>query len=118
MQRTGYIRELARRYKEHARIPFKDRTAGVGEPWVYDAFVSLLRREMRTASKNENFEEAILWRDAIWKLETKNDIYDAIHAVDLLRKKITEPEILNVVEKYRLQYVKIKPGQPEHRDIG
>ena len=118
MQRSGYIRELARKYKEHARIPFKDRTVGGGEPWVYDAFMSLLRREMRAAGKKENFEEAILWRDAIWKLETKNDVYDAIHAIDLLRKKITEPELLDTIEKYRLQYEKLKPGQPEHRDIG
>lgn len=118
MQRSGYIRELARRYKEHPRIPFKERTADSGEPWVYNAFISLLRQEMRAAAKRANFEEATLWRDAIWKLETKNDVYDTIHAVDLLRKKITEPEILDVIEKYRRQYEKISSGQPEHRGIG
>lgn len=114
-QRTGHIKQLYRQYKEHPRIPFKKRTAESGEPWVYDAFVELMRNAMREAAEKENFEEATLWRDAIWKLETKNDIYDAIHAVNLLRKQISNAEVLDMIGKYRRAYERIASGQPEQR---
>jgi hypothetical protein len=114
-QRTGHIRKLYRHYKEHARIPFKDETKGKGEPWVYDAFIELMRQAMSDAAKNENFEKATLWRDAIWKLETKNDIYDALHAIDLLRKEVTNAEVLDMIGKYRREYERLSSGQPEQR---
>lgn len=114
-QRTGYIRSIYKKYKELSRIPFKDKTIGQGEPWVYDAFVELMRQAMKEAAGKENFEEATLWRDAIWKLETKNDIYDSIHAVDLLRKQITNEQVLNMIGKYRREYERLMSGQPEQR---
>lgn len=114
-QRTGYIRKIYEEYKKYPRIPFKTRTVESGEPWVYDAFVRLMQKAMNKAVKKENFEEAILWRDAIWKLETKNDIYDAIHAVDLLRKQITNAEVLDMISKYRKKYERLSSGQPEQR---
>ncbi len=116
-QRTGYIRKIYREYKEHPRIPFKERTIEAGEPWVYNAFIELIKKAMQQAAERENFEEATLWRDAIWKLETKNDIYDTVHAIDLLRKQITNGEILDVIGKYRREYERIVSGQPEHRGI-
>ncbi len=112
-QRTGHIRRIYGDYKNKPRIPFKDKTST--EPWVYDAFIALMKETMEKASKKENFEEAILWRDAIWKLETKNDIYEAVHAVDLLRKQVTNAEVLDMIGKYRKQYEKLSSGQPEHR---
>lgn len=112
-QRTGRIRRIYGDYKTKPRIPFKDKTST--EPWVYDAFIELMRKTMEEATKKENFEEAILWRDAIWKLETKNDIYEAVHAVDLLRKQVTNAEVLDMIGKYRKQYEKLSTGQPEHR---
>lgn len=114
-QRTGYIRKIYKEYKEHPKIPFKTRTVEGGEPWVYDAFVELMRKAMKKAAAKENFEEATLWRDAIWKLGTKNDIYDAIHAVDLLRKQITNAELLDAIGKYRKKYERLVSGQPESR---
>lgn len=114
-QRTGYIRNIYRQYKETPRIPFKDSTIGQGEPWVYDAFIELMKDAMAEAAKKENFEEAILWRDAIWKLDTKNDIYDAVHAIDLLRKQITNVQILDTIGKYRREYERLASGQPEQR---
>ena len=114
-QRTGYIRKIYEEYREKPRIPFKSRTVEKGEPWVYDAFIDLMKKAMKDAAKKENFEEAILWRDAIWKLETKNDIYDAIHAVDLLKKQITNAEILDTIGKYRREYERLSSGQPEQR---
>lgn len=113
LQRTGHIRRIYGDYKSKPRIPFKDKTSS--EPWVYDAFIALMRETMEKAAKKENFEEAILWRDAIWKLETKNDIYEAVHAVDILRKHITNSEVLDMIGKYRRQYEKLSSGQPEHR---
>jgi hypothetical protein len=114
-QRTGRVRSLSRETKETVRIPFKDRTAA--EPWVYQAFIDLMRQEMAKAAAKENFEEAILWRDAIWKLETKNDIFDAVHAVDLLRKQIPDTTIREVLDKYTADYKKILSGQPEQRTL-
>jgi len=114
-QRTGYIRKIYKKYREHSLIPFKERTVGQGEPWVYDAFIELMKNAMKEAAKKENFEEAILWRDAIWKLNTKNDIYDAVHAIDILRKQITNAQILDMIGKYRREYERFSSGQPERR---
>ncbi len=114
-QRSGRIKEIYADYRETPRVPFKDRTVGSGEPWVYDAFIQFMRQEMKKAAEKENFEEATLWRDAIWKLETKNDIYDAVHAVDLLRKRLDEGEIYQMIDKYRQEYEKVASGQPESR---
>ncbi|KKR78952.1 MAG: hypothetical protein UU22_C0008G0004 [Parcubacteria group bacterium GW2011_GWA2_40_8] len=116
-QRSGYIRQLAQEYKNVARIPFKERTIDENKPEVYDAFIEMMKDKMREASQNEDYEKAILWRDAIWKLETKNDIYDAIHATDLLRIEVPDWRLREIMDKYKEQYKKIRPGQPEHRDI-
>ena len=115
-QRTGYIRNIYGQYRETPRIPFKDNTIGRGEPWVYRAFIELMKNAMKEATEKENFEEAILWRDAIWKLDTKNDIYDAVHAVDILRKQITNAQILDMIDKYRREYERLVSGQPEQRE--
>src|SRR3989344_4778660 len=115
-QRTGYIRNIYGQYRETPRIPFKDNTIGRGEPWVYHAFIELMKDAMKEATEKENFEEAILWRDAIWKLDTKNDIYDAVNAVDILRKQITNAQILDMIGKYRREYERLVSGQPEQRE--
>lgn len=114
-QRTGHVRNRYKNYKEQPRIPFKDRTTGSGEPWVYDAFIELMKDAMKEAARKESFEEATVWRDAIWKLETKNDIYDATHVIDLLRVNIPNGEILDMIGKYRKAYEHIASGQPEQR---
>ncbi|MDP2788680.1 MAG: UvrB/UvrC motif-containing protein [bacterium] len=114
-QRTGYVRNRYKEYKDRPRIPFKDKTSKDGEPWIYNAFIELLKDAMIKASKKENFEEAILWRDAIWKLETKNDIFESVHAIDILRKQLTNAEILDMIGKYRREYEKLSSGQPEQR---
>lgn len=114
-QRTGYIKNIYAQYKQNARIPFKERTIGKGEPWVYTAFIELMRNTMQEAAQKENFEEATLWRDAIWKLETKNDIYDAVHAVDMLRTRVDNGAIMDMIAKYRREYERLSSGQPEQR---
>ncbi len=114
-QREGKIEDKAKKYKEKVRIPFRDRTKGKKE--VYSAFLEMMRKKEKEASNNRNFEKAILWRDAIWKLETKNDIYDAIHIVNLLRLEVPDKKLKKMMDKYKEQYQKVKPGQPEHRNI-
>ena len=116
-QRSGKIESMAKKYREAVKIPFKERTLEVGKPEVYYAFIDLMRKKMREAAKKKNFEKAILWRDALWKLETKNDIYDAIHAVDLLRTEMPDSQIRELMDKYKEKYKKITPGQPEFRKI-
>ena len=116
-QRSGKIEEKARKYKEASRIPFKERTLEAGKPEVYYAFIEMMKKKMWEAAKKKNFERAILWRDAIWKLETKNDIYDAMHAVDLLRLEVPDPTLRKIMDKYKAKYEKIKSGQPELRKI-
>jgi len=114
-QRSGKIGMMARKYKEGVKIPFKERTLEGGEPEKYFAFIDLMKKEMRKAAKNKDFEKAILWRDAIWKIETKNDIYETMHAEDVLRREIPDPVLRETVEKYKKKYEKIKSGQPELR---
>ncbi len=112
-QRSGKIESMAKKYKETVRIPFKERTL----PEYYHAFLQILKKEMEKAAKERSFEKAIMWRNAIWKLETKNDIYDTIHIIDLLRKQMPEPELEKLINKYKDKYGKISPGQPELRRI-
>ncbi len=114
-QRSGKIERMAQKYRETIKIPFKERTLEKGRPEEYHAFIEKMKAKMKEEAKKENFEKAILWRDAIWKLETKNDIYDAIHVVDLLRMETYDADIRKLIEKYKKKYNEIKPGQPEKR---
>ncbi len=120
-QRSGKIESMARKYREAVRIPFKERTLEVGGEEVYKTIISLIEKKMSEGSKEKNYEKAILWRDAIWKLETKNDIYDLMHAVDRLRIELPDefkdidPKLNDLFGKYKEKYDKIKPGQPEGR---
>jgi len=114
-QRTGYILKLAQNYQTKIKIPFKDRTVGEGKPEVFDAFIEFMEQKMKESAESRNFERAILWRDAIWKLHTKNDIYDAIHATDLLRTEVTDEDLRKLMDEYKERYARIKGGQPEQR---
>jgi len=116
-QRTGKIREMARQQKGILRIPFKDRTIGLGgaERGVYFAFLDMMKKLEKEAAKKGAYEESILWRDAIFKLTNKLDIYDTINAIDLLRVKIPYQEVEETITKYKEKYQKIRGGQPEQR---
>jgi len=116
-QRSGKIEELARKYRESIKIPFKERTLEQGKPEVYYAFLDTMKKKMLEAAQTMNFERAILWRDAIWKLETKNDIYDAIHAVDLLRLEVPDHQLTELMDEYKKKYQALRPGQPEARNV-
>lgn len=114
-QRTGYIRKLAEGMRKETKIPFKKRTLEEGKPEVYFAFLKTMDKEMNKAARKKDFEKAILWRDAILKIEDKNDVYDAVHATDLLRMSVPGGDLEKLMDKYKAKYKKIRGGQPEQR---
>lgn len=116
-QRTGKIRKMMHDQQAILRIPFKDRTIGKGgaEEGVYWAFHDMMQRLEKEAVEKGEYEKAILWRDALYKLENKLDIYDTINAIDLLRVEIPHKEVEETIERYKAQYYAIRGGQPEQR---
>ncbi|HEY4503170.1 MAG TPA: hypothetical protein VJC14_01930 [Candidatus Paceibacterota bacterium] len=116
-QRTGKIRTMMQSQGNILRIPFKDRTVSKGgaEEGVYFAFMDMMKRLEDQAVARHEYEKAILWRDAMYKLENKLDIYDTINAIDLLRVEIPHKEVEEIIEKYKAKYFKIRGGQPEQR---
>ena len=116
-QRTGKIREMNKERNAFQRIPFKERTLEKGgtEEAVYQAFVDMMRTQEKQAREKGEYEKAILWRDAVYKLETKCDIYDAINAIDLLRIEISNEKVEKTLDEYTVRFGQIRGGQPEQR---
>ena len=116
-QRSGKIRKIMKEQKEILRIPFKERTfeRGGAERGVYFAFLDMIKKLEKKAAREGEYEKAILWRDAIYKLEKKLDIYDTVNAIDLLRTEIPYKKVEETIEKYKQKYQRIRGGQPEQR---
>lgn len=116
-QRTGKIRRMMAEQSSILRIPFMDRTLSRGgaEKGVYWAFIDMMKRLEKEATEKREYEKAILWRDAMYKLENKLDIYDTINAIDLLRVEIPNKEVEETIKKYKEKYYEIRGGQPEQR---
>ncbi|MBI2673829.1 MAG: hypothetical protein HYX23_00935 [Candidatus Zambryskibacteria bacterium] len=116
-QRTGRIRTMMQEQHSILRIPFKDRTIGRGgaEQGVYDAFIDMMKKLEHEAARRGEYEKAILWRDAMYKLENKLDIYDTINAIDLLRVEIPNEEVEKTIAQYKQKYAELRGGQPEQR---
>ncbi|MEK7615952.1 MAG: hypothetical protein AAB420_01965 [Patescibacteria group bacterium] len=116
-QRSGKIRSMMKEQQSMLRIPFKDRTIGRGgaEEGVYHAFIDMMKDLEQKAAQTGEYEKAILWRDALFKLENKLDIYDTINAIDLLRVEIPHKDVEATIEKYKAKYHAIRGGQPEQR---
>ena len=116
-QRSGRIRQMMQEQRSLLRIPFKDRTISRGgaEKGVYYAFMEMMKKMEKKAVKEREYEKAILWRDAAYKLKNKLDIYDTINAIDLLRVEIPHEEVEKTIEEYKEKYRQIRGGQPEQR---
>jgi hypothetical protein len=116
-QRSGKIRQMASERDNNLKIPFKERTFEVGgeQGAIYQAFIEMMKNLEKKAVGREEYEMAIFWRDAVEKIENKSDIYDVIHAVDVLRTKIPNEEVEKMLDKYTEVYRKIRGGQPEQR---
>ena len=116
-KRSGKIYEMMKGQKESVKIPFKERTLEKGgvEKGIYEGFMAMLKELEHKAVKTGEYEKAILWRDAIYKIETKNDIYDAVHAIELLRLEMPNYEVEKILDQYTEPYKHIRGGQPEQR---
>lgn len=116
-KRTGKIFQLMQERHSISRIPFKERTFEKGghEEAVYQAFIDMLKGMEKKAAEKGEYEKAILWRDAVWKIENKSDIYDTVHAIELLRLELPHNEIEKTLDKYTEEYYRIRGGQPEQR---
>ncbi len=116
-KRTGKIYEMAKSHKTAVRIPFKERTFDEGgvEKGIYEGFMAMFQSLEKRAAENKEYEKAILWRDAIYKIEHKTDAYDLVNAIELLRTEIPNIEVEKTLDKYTAKYKKIRGGQPEQR---
>lgn len=115
-QRTGKIRAMMQSQNNILRIPFKARTLErAGAENVYYAFLAMMEKLKKEAAKRGEYEQAILWRDAIYKLKHKLDIYDTMNAIDLVRVKIPHDEVEKTIVEYEEKYRRLRGGQPEQR---
>ncbi len=116
-QRQGVVREMSMKQNEILRIPFKDRTLGVGgaEEGVYWAFIDMMKEQEKLAAEKGDYEKAILWRDAAYKLDKKQDIYDTINVIDLLRIELGNGPVEEKISEYKEKYRSLRGGQPEQR---
>ncbi|PKL72427.1 hypothetical protein CVV26_01510 [Candidatus Kuenenbacteria bacterium HGW-Kuenenbacteria-1] len=94
-QRSGKIRGAYKKaHKTIQRKPFKEE---VPDDW-YNLIILEFEDEMEKAIKKQEFEKAIKWRDAIYKLKAGVDIYDVLHIVDDLRIIRTLPSLKSFYE--------------------
>lgn len=108
-QRKGLIRRLHAKKQAWIKIPFKKRA----KPGEYEAIIEILKKELEKAVSRQEFEQAIRWRDSIYKLEHGLDIYSLVHVVDQLRAEGRLGEYAKLTEKYKEKYKRIVGGQPE-----
>jgi hypothetical protein len=114
-QRTGKIDSGLEKRDTNIRIPFKESTIEADDQTTWHAIIDLLKNEEQLAAARSDYEAAILWRNAIYKLEHKLDIYDAEYVIDVLRKKLPARKIEETIAKYKSQYDHIRGGQVEQR---
>jgi hypothetical protein len=80
-QRTGYIRKMhLDNSSTYLKEPLSVRTP---TEW-FNQLVLEFEDEMNKASAAKDFEKAIKWRDAVYKINLGIDIYDVLHVVDEL----------------------------------
>ncbi|TXI33600.1 MAG: hypothetical protein E6Q58_02515 [Niabella sp.] len=109
-QRTGYVDKLRGEDQKTRTIPLSKRFAAAH---YYEAFIKALGEEELSSAKKREYEQAIKWRDAQYKLERDLDIYDAVHAVDIFRKEGNFERFQEILAEYQKKYREISKGQPE-----
>lgn len=116
-QSSGKVRELTLQRKSILRIPFKERTLETDSELRgdYYAFIEMMKDLEKAAAAKGEYEKAILWRDAIYKIEHKQDIYETLNAINLVRVEIPHEKVEKIIQKYRVKFQKIRGGQPEQR---
>jgi len=109
-QRGGIVDKMAEEESKERSIPLSKR---FGADAHYKALLEALKKQEKKASENREYEQAIKWRDAQYKLERDLDIYDAVHIMDLFRLEGDFKQFEKLLEKYREEYKKLSKGQPE-----
>jgi hypothetical protein len=110
-QRSGKIDSQ----DERPRVPFKELSLEQGNAGTWHAFVDMMRREEKKAARRGDYEAAILWRNGIYKLEHKLDIFDSLYVIDLLRRTLPRGEVQAKLEQYKKKFDRIRGGQVEQR---
>lgn len=117
-QRTGKVDPVISSGQDaRVRIPLKESTFEKGgkDAAVWDAYNDIMKSEQIAASKRGDYEAAILWRDALYKIEHKLDIYDAWYVTDLLKYKLRNNQVEEMIAEYKARYDHIRGGQVEQR---
>jgi hypothetical protein len=114
-QRTGKIDRMHGERADLVRVPFKERTLEQDDEGTWQAFMDMMREAEREAAGRGDYEEAILWRDGLYKLEHKLDIYDALYVLDLVHRKLPRAEIEGRIAEYKRRFAEIRGGQVEQR---
>lgn len=123
-QRSGKIRQAYREAMDTVKLrPYKNRVLA-GQ---FNAMVLEFEDQMNKAVKDQEFEKAIKWRDAIYKLKSGADVYDVLHVVDDLRQTRSLPslkdyweyspeEFSSFAKKHFIDFQKkeFAKAQPEH----
>ena len=114
-QRSGKIDRMAADRRERVRVPFKEKTLDGGDEATWQAILDLLRAQEAAAKDRGDYEEAILWRDAAYKLEHKLDVYDSWYILDVLNHRLPKGKVEETIQQYRADYDRIRGGQVEQR---
>ncbi len=109
LQRSGTVKKLHEEKESFKKIPF----SGRAKPGEYDALIGILKKEEKRAVERGEYELAIRWRDSIYKLEKKLDVYDFVHIIDQMWAENRLGEYEALAQKYRESYRKLTPGQPD-----
>lgn len=96
-QRTGYVRKLSGGGTIWKKVPFKERTP----PEWFNVIILEFSKEMQRAAQKQEYEKAIKWRDAIYKLKSGADVFDVIHVVDELNTLCRMPTVKTFAERKR-----------------
>ncbi len=117
-QRTGKVDAVVSSGQDKkVRIPLRELTLEKGgvDAAVWQAYLHLMKTEEQAAAARGDYEAAILWRDGLYKLENKLDIYDAWYVTDLLKHKLPNKLVEETIAEYRAKYDYIRGGQVEQR---
>lgn len=117
-QRTGKVDAVISSGQDSkVRIPLREKTFEKGgkDAAVWHAYKDIMKAQEQSASKRGDYEAAILWRDALYKIEHKLDIYDAWYVTDMLRDRLPNKQVEETIAAYKAQYDHIRGGQVEQR---
>lgn len=114
-QRSGKIDHMADAREKLVRLPFKEKTLEGGDEATWQAIIDLMRELEDKAAGRRDYEEATLWRNAIYKLEHKLDIYDSWYVIDILHTRLPAGKIRDTIKRYKSGFDRIRGGQVEQR---